>query len=80
VVTLPSIAEMAVKPVTEPAPFRLLAELQSPAMDPAQVQKAIHAWARCLATAAPSMMYHALGHVSHELTPNRYGYCGSSSA
>jgi hypothetical protein len=41
VVTPPSIAEMAVKPVMEPALFRILAELRSPATDPAEVQKAI---------------------------------------
>jgi hypothetical protein len=43
VVTPPSIAEMAVKPVMEPALFRILAELRTPATDPAEVQKAIHA-------------------------------------
>lgn len=51
--TLPSTAEMVVKPVTGPALFRLLAEYQSPAMDPAEVRRVIHVWAQCLATAAP---------------------------
>ena len=54
VATLPSTAEMVVKQVMGPALFRPLVESQSPAMDPAEVQKAIHVWTQCLATAAPN--------------------------